>query len=380
MNKSILNKQSITFLFVIGIIILISVSLLNLLNLNDQVSDHDFIALTFQKTEIMDNIYSLVNESENARRSYFYSQENQYTTDINNNKLIIDSLLKQLRSYSLDNVKQLANADALKPLINESFALFKDGISIQNLKGTNQKYHKNIFDKSKIVSMDIRSLLDKMKIEEQKTLEKNRVKAESNMQFTYYTFLAGVGVSVPFFVIVFVSLYKKAAHAFATENQEISREELEQIVKERTAEISQINQRLYSKIYELEKLEINLKSSEDLYRRLFEQAHDAIIIFSPEDVSVIEVNRRACDLYGFTKDEFKGLCLIALSKNPLQCDENLKYTLHKGYYHNFQSVHYKKDMTEMLMEINASVFDYNGKKVIFSINRDITDRIMKVPM
>ncbi len=34
----------------------------------------------------------------------------------------------------------------------------------------------------------------------------------------------------------------------------------------------------------------------------------------------------------------------------------------------------------MLMEINASVFIYNNKKVILSINRDITDRILKVPI
>ncbi|KXK42668.1 MAG: Signal transduction histidine kinase [Chlorobi bacterium OLB5] len=380
MSKSILNKQSITFIFVIGIIVLISVSLLNFMNLNDQVSDHDFISLTYQRTDLMDNIYALINEAETARRGYFLSDDKQYISDIENNKVIIDSLYRQLRANSLDNPNQLANAEALKPLINEKFALFKDGITIQQTKGTNQKYHKNIFDKGKIVSIDIRSLLNRMKKEELKNLERNKDKAEGSMQFTFYTFLAGVAVSIILFIVVFATLMKKASQTFALENQEISREELEQIIKERTAEISQINQKLYSKVNELEKLEINLKSSVDLYRRLFEQAHDAIIIFSPEDESVIDVNRRACDLYGFTKEEFKGLHLKTLSKNPQQGEENLKYTLEKGYYHNFQSVQYKKDMTEMLMEINASVFDYNGRKVILSINRDITDRILKVPL
>ena len=37
-------------------------------------------------------------------------------------------------------------------------------------------------------------------------------------------------------------------------------------------------------------------------------------------------------------------------------------------------------MNEMLMEINASVFNYRGKNVILSINRDITDRILMVPV
>ena len=163
------------------------------------------------------------------------------------------------------------------------------------------------------------------------------------------------------------------------ENQEISREELEQIIKERTAEISQINQKLYKKVDELEKMDADLKKSEELYRKLFEQAHDAIVIFSPEDEKVIDVNRRACDLYGFKREEFLSISLSSISKNSVQGKENINLTLEKGYYHNFQSVQYKKDMTEMLMEINASVFMYRGKKVILSINRDITDRILKVP-
>lgn len=123
MSKSILNKQSITFIFVIGIIVLISVSLLNFMNLNDQVSDHDFISLTYQRTDLMDNIYALINEAETARRGYFLSDDKQYISDIENNKVIIDSLYRQLRANSLDNPNQLANAEALKPLINEKICI-----------------------------------------------------------------------------------------------------------------------------------------------------------------------------------------------------------------------------------------------------------------
>ncbi len=380
MSKSILNKQSLIFLFILGIVVLASVSLLTYMNLNDQNSDHDFIQQTFQRTALMDNIYSNVNESETARRGYFLTGDKQFVSDINDNKIVTDSLLRQLRSNSLDNVNQLANAEALKPLITERFILFNDGIEIQDSKGTNMKFHKNIFDKGKILNIDIKNLLNKMKKEEYKNLEKKKELTENSTQFTYFTFLAGIGASIIIFTVAFVSLIKKASHTFALENQEISREELEQIVKERTAEISQINQKLYSKVSELEKMEGNLKSAAEQYRKLFEQAHDAIVIFSPEDHKVIEVNRRACDLYGFSREEFIGLSLKSIWKNIPQDEDNIKHTVEKGYYHNFQSVHSRKDMNEMLMEINASVFNYRGKSVILSINRDITDRILKVPV
>lgn len=379
MTKSLLNKQSITFLFVLGLLVLVSVSILTYMNTRDQTDDHEFISQTFQRTALMDNLYSVLNDAETSRRGYFLSPEREYLENIQLNKITSDSLLKQLRKNSLDNSVQLANADALIPLVNQRFALFNEGIELQDKKGTSIKLHQNIFDKGKILNIDIRNLLNKMKRAEYQSLEKDKDNIETSYQFAFITFIAGIGASCLIFLIVFISLSKRAKYTFALENQEISREELEQIIKERTAEISQINQKLYKKVDELEKMDADLKKSEELYRKLFEQAHDAIVIFSPEDEKVIDVNRRACDLYGFKREEFLSISLSSISKNSVQGKENINLTLEKGYYHNFQSVQYKKDMTEMLMEINASVFMYRGKKVILSINRDITDRILKVP-
>ncbi len=380
MTKSILNKQSITFLFVLSILVLVSVSILTYMNTKDQTTDHDFIAQTFQRNALIDNVLSMLNDAETSRRGYFLTNDKDFIVNIDANKLTSDSLLIQLRKNSLDNSSQLANAEALIPLVKERFSLFYEGIELQERKGTNIKLHKNIFDKGKIVNIDIRNLANKMKREELKHLEWNKENSASSYTFTYYTFLAGIGASALLFFIVFITLNKRASNSFALENQEISREELEQIVKERTVEISQINQKLYKKVDELQIMDADLKKSEELYRKLFEQAHDAIVIFDPENEKVIDVNRRACDLYGFKREEFLGISLASISKNTNQGRDNIKLTLEKGYYHNFQSVQYKKDMTEMLMEINASVFMYNGKKVILSINRDITDRILKIPM
>lgn len=379
MSKSILNKNSLIFLFILGVLVLVSVSILTYMNTKDQTADHDFIANAFYKLSLLDNISNNLSEGETSRRGYFLAEDRQHIDDINSLKIETDSLLKQVRVNSLDNANQLANAEALKPLVNERFALFNEGIELQKSKGTNSKFHKPLFDRGKILNIDIKNLIKKMKREELKNLDKNKEKAENSAAFTLYTFFAGIGASVLILLIAFISLIGKASKTFAAENQEISREELEQIIKERTAEISQINQKLYSKVSELEKMELNLKNTAEQYRRLFEQAHDAILIYSPEDGKIINVNRRACDLYGFKREELVGLTLQSISKNMNQCRENIKITLEKGYYHNFQSVHYKKDLTEMLMEINASVFSYNGNKVILSINRDITDRILKLP-
>jgi PAS domain S-box-containing protein len=129
--------------------------------------------------------------------------------------------------------------------------------------------------------------------------------------------------------------------------------ELEQLVAERTTELRRL--------------------SED-YRRIFDNAHDAIIIFTPEDERVLNVNRRACEVYGLSRDEFIGSSLLDVSLAPERGRQQVAETLQKGVYHNFESLQYRKDGSVMFLEINASTIDYEGQPAILSVNRDVTER------
>lgn len=378
MSKSAINKESLTFIFILGILVLISSSIITYMKSRDQTDDNDFIIQSFTRSALIDNIYTAISEAESSRKGYFITNDRQLLEQFYASTGSVDSLFKILQSLSYDNPTQLAKTDTLKTLTAERFLILREGIDIQNSKGSNPNIHKNIFDRGRVIQSNIRNLTVRMKQEEQKILAQKKELAEQSYTFTYFILLGGIIISSTIFITVFIILKKKASMTFDLENQEITREELEQIVKERAAEISQINQKLYKKVDQLEKTEGALKRSEQYYRMLFEQAHDAIIIFLPEDETVLDVNKRACDLYGLKRDEFIGLSLKKISKNIPQGKENIKSTLQKGYYHNFQSVHYKKDSTEMLIEINASVISFNGKPAILSINRDITDRILKV--
>ena len=64
------------------------------------------------------------------------------------------------------------------------------------------------------------------------------------------------------------------------------------------------------------RMEHALQRSEHEYRQLFEDAHDAIIVFSPDDERILNVNERACALYGFTRDEFLRIPLIEITQRP----------------------------------------------------------------
>ncbi len=64
---------------------------------------------------------------------------------------------------------------------------------------------------------------------------------------------------------------------------------------------------LYFDITERKQAEEALRASAQDYRGLFEQAHDAILVFNPEDEAILDVNQRACEVYGFTREEFLGM-------------------------------------------------------------------------
>lgn len=122
------------------------------------------------------------------------------------------------------------------------------------------------------------------------------------------------------------------------------------------------------------RVEEALKRSERDYRGLFEGAHDAILVFEPQGETVLDVNQRACDVYGLDRSEFVGMTLEKISKDVPRGKKHIGLTLEKGAYHRFETMQYRKDGSEMFLEVNASVVDYKGQRAILSINRDITDR------
>ena len=117
-----------------------------------------------------------------------------------------------------------------------------------------------------------------------------------------------------------------------------------------------------------------LLKSEEEYRNLFENANDAIIIFEPDNEIILEVNSKACQVYGFAKDEFVGMNQKKISKNVERGEKLIQDLIEGHQFQNFETVHIKKDGTPINILVSASVIEYKGQKAIQSINLDITER------
>ena len=133
-------------------------------------------------------------------------------------------------------------------------------------------------------------------------------------------------------------------------------------------------------ISERKKTEKILRESEEKFRNLFHNATDTIFLHEvPKGEkytsNFIEVNEAACKRLKYRREELLGLSPedIITEKMQMKRFEIYEKLLAQGHY-IFESVHKAKDGKEIPVEVSAHCFDFEGKKFIISICRDMTER------
>jgi PAS domain S-box-containing protein len=118
--------------------------------------------------------------------------------------------------------------------------------------------------------------------------------------------------------------------------------------------------------------------SEEEYRTIFEAARDGLVIYDIETDVVVEANLAACEMHGYTQQEFVGLHLSAVMLPE-------SYTLFKEYLQTNQTVsvldplfiHLRKDDTPIHVEVHSSLINYRNRPCLLNIIRDVNKRIQK---
>ncbi len=117
-----------------------------------------------------------------------------------------------------------------------------------------------------------------------------------------------------------------------------------------------------------------LRERETRLQRIYDHAGDAFLIFDM-DGRVVDINAKAAEMYGYSRDEFIGLSgrdivhpdyhhLFASFKREV-CD---------GRQFHCESVDVRKDGTCFDIEVTGTDFEYRGRRHLLAIVRDISDR------
>ena len=131
-------------------------------------------------------------------------------------------------------------------------------------------------------------------------------------------------------------------------------------------------------ISERKKAEETLKESREMYRTLVETSPDAVTATNLEG-NITYVSQRTLKMHGYNSAEDligKNAALFIAPEDHDRAAKNLKRTLEEGSIRGVEYMMMRKDGTQFIGELNASLIkDVKGEpKAFIAITRDITER------
>ncbi len=118
----------------------------------------------------------------------------------------------------------------------------------------------------------------------------------------------------------------------------------------------------------------DLNKSEVMFRSLFENATDAIMLLDTEGV-ILNVNSRACEMHNMEACSLVGTDLAGLDaeENRAMLKDRLRSTL-AGESLIYETRHFKKDGGTIVLEASSRAVQVNGGVLIQCFYRDITEK------
>ena len=117
-------------------------------------------------------------------------------------------------------------------------------------------------------------------------------------------------------------------------------------------------------------------TSEEEYRNIFEAASDGLVIYDIGLDSVVEANPAACEMHGYTRQEFIGLnpAAFMVPESHVLFREHVR-TAEPGNVFESPIVHLRKDGSPFHAEVRRSAINYRGRPCLLSVIRDVSKRI-----
>jgi PAS domain S-box-containing protein len=132
-------------------------------------------------------------------------------------------------------------------------------------------------------------------------------------------------------------------------------------------------------ITDRKRTEEKLRDSSERYQMLFSNVKDAVFVHQPKALdrpgTYIEVNDAACQIYGYTKEEFSKLSAWELTSPEIreQIPERIKRLFDEKHI-LFETTHVTKYGRRLAVETHSHLFEWKGRPTVLSIVRDITTR------
>ncbi|MBS1252257.1 MAG: Signal transduction histidine-protein kinase/phosphatase DegS [Anaerolineales bacterium] len=154
----------------------------------------------------------------------------------------------------------------------------------------------------------------------------------------------------------------------------------ERVPSEISASVVEVNGQtsmiaLVRDITERKRAEAALRASEQRFRNLVEQAADAFFVIG-EHGQFIDVNKRACESLGYTRDELLDMSIFGISiHSELENIDAIWDQLEPDTPAMSEGVHRRKDGKTFPVEVRVGLIELEeDDRCLFALARDITER------
>lgn len=118
--------------------------------------------------------------------------------------------------------------------------------------------------------------------------------------------------------------------------------------------------------------------SQEIYKQIFQHASDYIFVLEPQldGPSIItDASEQAFEKHGYTRGELIGKPITFLvSEKFIPSTKERAALIRSGKAVKFEVEHVRKDGTVFSVEAVAKMIIVNGKRIIYSVERDVTER------
>jgi PAS domain S-box-containing protein len=119
-----------------------------------------------------------------------------------------------------------------------------------------------------------------------------------------------------------------------------------------------------------------LRDAEARFRTYVDHATDALFVYD-ERASILDVNRRACEILGYSREELIGktpeLMDPAMGRDAVFRERNRQRFL-AGEMFGFETSYQRKDGTFFPVEVRVRPFEHRGQRFALALALDITER------
>jgi|WetSurSiteA1Bulk_404760.scaffolds.fasta_scaffold02095_4 two-component system, cell cycle sensor histidine kinase and response regulator CckA len=134
---------------------------------------------------------------------------------------------------------------------------------------------------------------------------------------------------------------------------EVYSSQLEELVQERTKELA---------------------ISEKWHKSIFDNATDGIIVQDKKG-SIMNVNKKACEIHGFKRDALIGVNIELLeTRGDKKLIDERREQILNGESIIYETEHYKKDGEKVVLEVSSKAIEIGEETYIQSFYRDITEK------